>query len=249
MKDKKELTFKDFQNFKSALMETGSSKAVDLFTIISNTGIRISEVLNLKFSNVDFKSNSITIQKMKSSTFTNERITVNDECMETFRKLKDKYPKDVFVFQSRKKKNQKNEPASSISRQFVTKSFKTASNITSLPISVTSLRESFAIQFFKKSLSNESDSASLSKIMGHIPTSMTKHYVKNCNVKNNEELTCLSAPNVKISNRKPEIIEYLLHGTSLNENSDLDDICQKCDISESDLLITMKTMMLLRKHC
>jgi hypothetical protein len=111
------------------------------------------------------------------------------------------------------------------------------------------LRESFAIQFLKKSLSNESDSASLSKIMGHIPTNMTKHYVKNCNVKNNEELTCLSAPNVEISNRKPEIIKYLLHGTSLNEHYDLDDISQKCDISESDLIITMKTMMLLRKHC
>ena len=157
MKDKKELTFKDFQNFKFSLMEMDSSQSVDVFTIIFNTGLRISEVLNLKFSDVDFKSSTITITsaKMRSSTRNQVSIILNDECMETLRKLKDKYPKDVFVFQSRKSKNQKNKPASSISRQVVTKSFKTASNSTCLPISIQSLRESYAVQAFKKSISSQ----------------------------------------------------------------------------------------------
>tara|TARA_R110001583_G_scaffold186189_1_gene346773 strand:- start:3503 stop:4258 length:756 start_codon:yes stop_codon:yes gene_type:complete len=250
MKDKKELTFKDFQNFKFSLMEMDSSQSVDVFTIIFNTGLRISEVLNLKFSDVDFKSSTITITsaKMRSSTRNQVSIILNDECMETLRKLKDKYPKDVFVFQSRKSKNQKNKPASSISRQVVTKSFKTASNSTCLPISIQSLRESYAVQAFKKSISSGCDSASLSKIMGHVPTSMTKRYVKNCNIKNDEELSCLSAPKVDFSKIQPEIIEYLLNGTSLNKSFDLDDICQKCDISESDLIITLKTMKILRGY-
>lgn len=39
-----------------------------------------------------------------------------------------------------------------------------------------------------------------------------------------------------------------LNGATLNENSDLEDICQKCDISESDLTITLKTIKILRKY-
>ena len=248
MKDKKELTFKDFQNFKSALMEAGSSQTVDFFTIIINTGLRTSEILNLKFSDVDFKSSSITVEKLRSSTHNKISIIVNDECMETLRKLKDKYPKDVFVFQSRKSKNQKNKPASSISRQVVTKTFKTASNSTSLPISINSLRAFYTVQAFKESFSSGSDYANLSKLLGHVPASMTKYYANNYNIKNNKEFNCLSAPKADILTGKHEIIEYLLKGTSSNENSDLDDICQKCDISESDLIITFKTMMVLREY-
>jgi len=243
MKDKRDLTFKDFQTFKSALVETGNSQAVDIFTIIFNTGLRISEVLNLKFSDVDFNSNSITVEKMRSAT--NYKLTLNDECMKAIRRLKDKYSKDIFVFQSRNSRNQKNKPASSISRQVVNKVFKEVSNSTSLPITINSLRQTYVVQVVKESFSSGSDLANLSKIMGHVPTNMTNHYVNSCNIKNNEEPNCLSAPKVDL---KPEIIEFLLNGTSLNENSDLNDICQKCDISESDLIVTLRTITILRKH-
>jgi integrase len=249
MKDKKDLTFKDFQNFKSALIKAGRSQSADFFTIVFNTGLRISDVLNLKFIDVDFKSTSINIEKLKSSSGEQARYIMNDECMQTLRKLKDEYPNDVFVFQSRKSKNQKNKPASSISRQVVTDSFKAVSNSTALPISIRSVRESFAVQLLKESLSSGSDSANLSKVMGHVSTNMTKHYMRIRTIKNHEKLDCISALKADISNGKTRVVEYLLNGTPLKENSDLDDICQKYEISESDLLITLKTMKVLREFC
>lgn len=66
---------------------------------------------------------------------------------------------------------------------------------------------------------------------------------------NNKELNYLSAPKVDILNTKSEIIEYLLNGTTLKENSNLGDICHKCDISESDLFIALKTIKVLREYC
>ena len=249
MKDKKDLTFKDFQNFRLALIKAGSSQSADFFTIVLTTGLRTSNVLNLKFTDVDFKSTSVNFENLKSSSREQVRFIVNDECMQTLRKLKDEYPNDVFVFQSRKSKNQQNKPASSISRQVVTNAFKAASNSTALPISITSVREFLAVQSSIQSLSSGSDSANLSKFMGHVPTNMTKRYMRNFNSKNYEKSGCLSAPKNNISNGKTRVVEYLLNGTPLKENSDLDDICQKYEISESDLLITLKTMKVLREFC
>jgi len=72
--------------------------------------------------------------------------------------------------------------------------------------------------------------------------------VSNCHIKDNESLNCLSAPKADMRNREPEVIEYLLNGGPLSENCDLDNICQKYGVSESDLTITLKTIKILQKH-
>ena len=174
-------------------------------------------------------------------------MTLNDECMQVLRRLQDKYPNGVFVFQSRKSMNQKNKPPASISRQVVTKAFKTASDITSLPITPSALRHYYANQLFSTNFLQKSDPEFLSQFMGHTPCTITKHYVNNCHVKNSEALNCLSAPKGDMSNREPEVIEYLLNCGAFNENYDLDDICQKYGISENDLTITLKTIKILKK--
>jgi integrase len=238
MKDINNLTFKDFEKFKAALDEAGSYQSADVCTIISNTGLKVSEVLNLKFSDIDFKSKNITIYKLRSSVSTT--IIVNSECIKTLKRLHNKYPNDIFVFQSRKSKNQKNKPPSSISRQVVHEAFKRASDTTSLTITMNSWRQYYAVQVFKESVSSNSDSASLSTIMGHLPTNMTNHYIKYFDIKNKKELPS----NTSII--KNEEIEYLLNGTSINKYSDLIDTCQKNGISESELMITLKTIKILR---
>lgn len=129
VKYNKKLTAQDLNKFKYALKEKGYTQLVDLFTIVTNTGMRASEVLELKYTDINFTPNSITIDSRKNKA--PNRLThfmLNDECMEVFSRLKNTYPNDIFVFQSRNSRNQKNTPASPVSRQFVTKGFKSASD-------------------------------------------------------------------------------------------------------------------------
>lgn len=270
MTDKKQLTYQDINKFKLALEKTGNSQQLDFFTFMLNTGLRTLDVLELKFTDVDYKSNSITINQINKNP---SSIALNEESMQVLRRLHAKYPNDIFVFQSRKSQNQKNKPASSISRQVVTKAFKTASDKSSLPITPNAIRHYYATQLFLKSAIEKSDPELLSQLFGHQSMNMTmdyvklsksehelspqfmentlcnttKHHVNNCHMKNNESLKCLFAPKADMTNREPEIIEYLLNGGSLSEDIDLDDICKKYGISESDLTITLKTIKVLAK--
>jgi integrase len=248
MKNKKDLTVQDFNKFKSALEKTGSSQYIDFFTFMFNTGLRTNEVLALKFTDINYKSNSITVSKGRQN-FNPLLVTLNDECMQVVHKLKDKYPNDAFVFQSRKSMNQKNKPPSSISRQVVTKAFKTASDMTSLRITPNTLRSYYAKQFFSLNFLSNSDPKIKSRLMGHMPTNMTKQYVNyNCTNKNDDEFSCLSAPNFDTSNSEREVIEYLLNGGALSENYNFDDICTKYGISKNDLIVTLKTIKILKSR-
>lgn len=247
MKDKKDLTAQDFIKFKSSLDKTGSSQYVDVFTFMFNTGLRTSEVLELKFTDINYKSNSITVSKSRKN-INPSLVVLNDECMHVLRRLKDKYPNDIFVFQSRKSMNQKNRSPSSITRQVVSKAFKTASDITSLPITPNTLRNYYTNQSFSLNFLSKSDPEIKSRLQGHIPINMTNQYVNyNCANKNDEKFNCLSAPSFDMSNSDSEVIEYLLNGGALNENYNFDGICQKYGISENDLTITLKTIKILKK--
>ena len=237
MKNKNDLTFKDFERFKAGLIETGNTQVIDIFTVLFYTGLRMDDVLKLKFSDIDLEANSITVDKKRS--LSRNSIIINDECMETLRRLKKKYHKDVFVFQSRNSRNQKNKPAASISRQAVNSVFKSVSTSTSLPITVGSLRERYAIRTLKEAFAKDSGSVNLSKIMKHSTIGMTQHYISNCI----KDLTCLSAPKAEI---KPQIIKNILDIVVSIGNLDLDHICNKCDISDNDLIITLRTLKLLK---
>ena len=242
MNDIESLTFQDIKNFKSALEKTGTSQQIDFFTIILNTGIRASQILELKFSDVDYKSNSITICKSRKNHEL-QFLVINDECMQVLIRLKGQYPNDIFVFQSRKSKNQKNKPASSISRQVMTKAFKTASDITSLPVTTSALRHYYARQLLSINfISKSSNLESISRLMGHESTNTTMSYLNKSDINSDENIDELSPPLTSKEN-----IESLLNGNSLRKKSDFSDICQKYSISENDLRITLKTIKILKK--
>lgn len=242
MSDIESLTFQDIKDFKSALEKTGTSQQIDFFTIMLNTGIRASQILELKFSDVDYKSNSLTIGKSRKN-HEHQLIVINDECMQVLIRLKGQYPNDVFVFQSRKSKNQKNKPASNISRQVMTKAFKTASDITSFPITTSALRHYYARQLLSMNFISESSNLEIiSRFMGHESTNKKMSYLNKPAINTDENIDDLSPPPAFKEN-----IESLLNGDSLSKKSCFSDVCQKLSISENDLKITLKTIKILKK--
>lgn len=248
VKDNKKLTAQDLNKFKSALKETGYIQLVDLFTIAINTGMRASEILELKYTDIHCSPNSITIDSRKNRAL--NKIThfmLNDECMEVFSRLKNTYPNDIFVFQSRNSRNQKNKPASPVSRQFVTKGFKSASESISLPITISSLRHNYALHMSFTS-SQQVNHKYLSKILGHNTKSMTENYIQKGKALNLKEF--LSSPKVylNLSDKIKNEIESLLNGEISDNSVELSDIAKKYNLSESDLQTTLKTLRIMTNN-
>lgn len=193
MKEKEDLTFENIAKFLSVIRSSKSSQSADIFEIILRTGLRLNEVLNLKFIDLNFESDSMSVEKFipitKGRSISKEplKIMMNKECREIFKNIKDKRSDETFVFQSRRNKNRKHTGPTHISRQLVLKAFKDTSRETLIDITPHSLRHAYAVSFIKSNIYNNSESANLSKILGHTSVNMTNVYVKNNEIKFNLE--------------------------------------------------------------
>jgi hypothetical protein len=166
---------------------------------------------------------------------------LNDECMEVLSRLQRKYPNDVFVFQSRNSKNQKNKLASPVSRQFVMKGFKTASDSISLPITTISLRRHYETHMSFMASSYKVDHKYLSQLSGHNTKNTIGGYI-------NKELIASHKKSLKQSHKMDNEIEALFNAETSNYGRELSDIAKKHGVSESDLSITLKTIQKIKEN-
>lgn len=239
IKPNKNLTFDDLHKVKLALEKEASSQVLDIFVVLISTGLRPNEILSLKFSAVDFKNSLITIDNKKRLS-TSMSIRINEEVLNTFTRIREEYPDDVFIFQSRRSKDQKNKPPSSISRQFLTKEFKTISDRLSIPITMSSLRHFYVETMFKKALDKGVNVRDMSKYMGHLTTTKTLNYIN----LNRESKDICTSPQSK------HTLEDMNESTCVTKSEVLggDRLCKFYGVTEKDLMITLKTINKLKKH-
>ena len=249
----KALTTQELKKFECALQENGYTQLQDLFTIILNTGVRISEILELKFTDISYNSKSksylILIDSIKSrSRQMRTSIMLNDKCMEVLSRLKRKYPNDVFVFQSRNSKNQINKPASPISRQYVMKGFKTASDSIAVPITVSSLRRHYATHMSFKTSQQQIGHKYLSEVLGLNKKSMIGSNTNKSKVNNLKEL--LTPPKAKLdpTHKIYNEIESILNSDISHNSDEFSNIAKKHSISENDFRTTLKTIQRMKNN-
>lgn len=249
----KALTTQELKNFECALQEKGYTQLHDLFTIILNTGVRTNEILELKFTDISYdynsKSYSILIDSIKSRSWRmRTSIMLNDKCMEVLSRLKRKYPNDVFVFQSRNSKNQINKPASPISRQYVMKGFKTASDSIALPITVSALRRHYATHMSFKTSPQQIDHKYLSEVLMHNTKSVFDSNTSKSKVKNLKER--LTPPKDKLdpTHKIFNEIESILNSDISHNSDEFSNIAKKHSISENDFRTTLKTIQRMKNN-
>lgn len=237
MKEKEDLTFENIAKFLSVMRSSKSSQSTDIFEIILRTGLRLNEILNLKFTDLNFESDSVSVEKFipitKGRSISKEplKIMMNKECREIFKTIKDKRSDETFIFQSRRNKNRKHTGPTHISRQLVLKAFKDTSRETLIDITPHSLRHAYAVSFIKSNVYNNSESANLSKILGHTSVNMTNVYVKNNEIKFN-----LEQSNVQL---KMALID-VLKSTYRTKRNPLDEVTES--IMSMDPLSVLKWM-------
>lgn len=237
MKEKEDLTFENITKFLSAMRSSKRSQSADIFEIIFQTGLRLNEVLNLKFTNLNFEYDSMSVEKFipitkgRSISKEPQKIMINKECIEIFQNIKDKRSDETFIFQSRRNTNRKHTGPTHISRQLVLKAFKDTSREILIDITPHSLRHAFAVNFIKSNLNNNNESANLSKILGHSSVNMTNFYVNN-----NERKFNLEQNNGQL---KMALID-VLKSTNRTERNSLDEVTE--NLMSMDVLSTLKWM-------
>tara|TARA_R110000850_G_C9892176_1_gene458999 strand:+ start:102 stop:620 length:519 start_codon:yes stop_codon:yes gene_type:complete len=144
-----------YQKFFEALGETSNEK-IQLFYLLSlETGLRVNEILALKYADIDENTIKLSLTSSRQRKF---EIGINALVLDAIKKENLLNPTDYYIFQSNKSNNVANKPAKHLSRQAINFAFKKASEITGYSITPSKLRTIYIKKFFE----------SINKQAGHI---------------------------------------------------------------------------------
>jgi len=151
---KKAITIKNKKKLKvlqNKPLEEGKLKEYLLIILLLNTGIRLSDILRLKWENINSSFKLIYNLNFNDSHY-EKKIIYSDKISNCLRSVRNKFPNDRYIFESKRNKNLK-RPYWSRSRayQVINKYAKKAGFNKS--ISAHSLRKSFGYFAFKKGIS------------------------------------------------------------------------------------------------
>lgn len=125
-----------------------SNEKIQLFYLLSlTTGLRVNEILNLTYGDVDEKNSILSCLTVKQRKVD---IVINASLLEIIKKESELNPSDSYIFQSKKSNNVVNKPIKQLSRQAVNYAFKKAKDSTGISITPNKLRHMYATEFFKK---------------------------------------------------------------------------------------------------
>jgi integrase len=140
----------ELQSFFKALEEDGNEK-IRLFCLLSlGTGLRVSEILSLKFDDIDEKNStlSFTSDKLRSGEQRKHEVALTPSVLAELKKEKKLNSTDINVFQSKKSNNVSKQTAKPLTRQAVNFAFSKANKITGSSITPSKLRQIYIKKFF-----------------------------------------------------------------------------------------------------
>lgn len=178
MKNIQPIPLKAIDQLLEHLLSTGKEQVHDICFFMLNCGLRIAQIIKIKFSDIDFSTGVLEVDSSKRRTYGSQKLKIklNDNCLTLFRKLRDQYPDDIWVFQSRKSNNQINKQPCSVSRQAVNDVIKKANQHTEHNLSLHSFRHAYATNYLKRKLSSDSI-LDINILFDHTSTNMTSMYI------------------------------------------------------------------------
>jgi len=161
-------TIKNIDKLLEKLSSSGEDQVHNICFFMLNSGLRMKEVIDAKFSDIDFKTGTLQIVVPRKNLFNKEKvIKLNQISLTLLAKIRDQYPNDTWVFQSKNKKNQINSHPKALSSQSVLNTIRKNSKH---KLSFNCIRHAYAKKYFydtlcvKNSLEHESINATLKYI-------------------------------------------------------------------------------------
>ncbi|MFT5296633.1 MAG: integrase [Colwellia sp.] len=169
-------TNKNIDKLLEKLLSSGEDKVHGICFFMFNSGFRFAEIIDIKFSDVDFIKGTLNLGRAKRYLPNKEKVsrTLNHESLAVLERIRDKYPNDKWVFQAGNSDNQINKKSRSLSLQSV---MNTINQNTEHKLSLKSFRLAYASNYC-----NQLTSPSIIDIknnLGHETINTTINYIKN----------------------------------------------------------------------
>jgi integrase len=162
-------TNKNIDKLLEKLLSFGEEQVHNICFFMLNSGLRMKEVIDAKFSDIDFKTGTLQIVVPRSNLFNKEKvIKLNQISLTLLAKIRDQYPNDKWVFQSKNKKNQINSHPKALSYQSALNTIKKNSKHN---LSLNRIRHAYATKYFY-------DTLCVKNTLGHESINMTSKYIK-----------------------------------------------------------------------
>jgi len=87
------------EKMKDDLKEAGRTKELALVTMGLNTGLRISDILNLKWTDIKTIDGKSVVNITEQKTNKPKRLTLNGNVTTILNELRTEYPNDTYIFQ------------------------------------------------------------------------------------------------------------------------------------------------------
>ena len=139
----------------------------DIWKVGVNLSLRISDLLNLKYTDFNFKDRTLNL--IESKTGKAKSIRLNQAAVDIIIKRKQEHPSDVWLLQVHSNRA-KNRPISRIS---VSRVFKDAGDMLNLNINTHSMRKSRGMAMFNDGVAIEK----IAHVLNHSNTTSTLRYL------------------------------------------------------------------------
>jgi len=159
---------KDIEKVKMLLKKDYGQIYYDIFAIGLNVALRISDLLSIKFNDVDFDDAVLVIKEGKTGK--TRSIKLNDEVLKIIKKRQSDLPSDVYLFTSHSRRASGHNH---ITRQSVSRIFKDVGDRLGLNISTHSLRKTRGYFLYKNDVPIET----ICKMFNHSSTKITLSYI------------------------------------------------------------------------
>ena len=149
------------------LQKYGGNLYRDIWKVGINVSLRISDLLAIRYSDLDLENRRLQLREMKTGK--NKEIRLNDTVIKIIEKRRKQFPEDEFLFQVHSNR----ATGKPVSRQMVARKFKEAGETLNIALSTHSMRKTRGYAMFSDGKPIEM----ISKVLNHSSPSVTMAYL------------------------------------------------------------------------
>lgn len=142
---------------------------VDVWTLGINSALRVSDLLSLKFEDLECVAGEYSIKLREQKTGKAKILDLNTKAVEIILRRKSANPAHVFIFQS----NHARANGKPLSRQIVARAFKDIGELVGLQLSTHSMRKTRGYHVYKST----NNLALVQKLLNHSSSAETLRYI------------------------------------------------------------------------
>ena len=160
-------TKEDINTVSHLLRKYGGELYSDIWNVGINVSLRISDLLNIKFSDLDIEKRFLQLKEQKTGKY--KEIRLNQKVIDVIERRMNEFTDDEYLFTVHSNR----ASGKAVSRQMVARKFKEVGETMSIALSTHSMRKSRGFAMWNDNVSIEM----ISKVLNHSSPAVTMSYL------------------------------------------------------------------------